>query len=201
MGRFFFSCSAAPVSEDVDPASSDTLEFKGEEGAVLASDRALVKAALLELQNAWPGSLGFDELLERAVKRSGVPVDGASQLAGHRKDLSGILFQAVFTGHVGIHKEPPKLATRVSRKPEASVIARKQAETGFMITNLRHRLIKLEDDKVRRFLRLLDGTRDIDDLTADFAAGAPPDAPPDDLTRETIERNLGHLANLALLVA
>jgi TPP-dependent pyruvate/acetoin dehydrogenase alpha subunit len=100
----------------------------------------------------------------------------------------------------------------VSERPQASVLARTQARAGRLVTNLRHRNVQLEDDLVRRFLQLVDGTRDVDALVAALQAQGPSagtpgtsasaeGSEPADVTRELVETNLRLLARLGLLAA
>ena len=94
-------------------------------------------------------------------------------------------------------------APTLAERPQASLLARRQAETALAVTNLRHRTVSLKDETVRRFLMLVDGTRTLDELVIDLNAvlepngnGARPSVP-----REVVEKNLGLLAKLGLLAA
>ena len=198
--RFHLASSAAPMVGEIDPAAAGAVEFKTEHDHTLATDHLLTKAALIELGKAWPAAIAFAELVERSRRRLGTAIDSAA--SEHVIALTYALFQAVSAGHVEIHKHAPKLTTTISPKPEASLLARKQAETEKLITNLRHRMVLIEDERVRRFLLLVDGTRDVDNLVRDFAAAVPETATePVGITRASIEQNLRFLADLALLVA
>ncbi|MDQ3027254.1 MAG: hypothetical protein M3R58_12220, partial [Pseudomonadota bacterium] len=88
-----------------------------------------------------------------------------------------------------LHLHAPDLATTLAGRPLASAVARAQAERGTGVTTLRHALVELDDEVVRRMLPLLDGTRDIAAIAR--ALGEPPDA---------IGARLRHLAKLALLI-
>ena len=52
------------------------------------------------------------------------------------------------------------LTTEISEKPAASEIARWQAATALEVTDLRHRTVQLDSIVVRKFVSLLDGSRD-----------------------------------------
>jgi hypothetical protein len=122
-----------------------------------------------------------------------------------------LLLRAHAAGHVAFHSEAPRLVSDVSRRPRASLLARKLAEAGPAIANLRHNGIMLRDPVARGFLALLDGTRTIDDLVAELnarlaasAGAAQPDgafAEHPKVTRHQVEENLRLLARLALLEA
>jgi hypothetical protein len=81
---------------------------------------------------------------------------------------------------------------------------RQQIQNGPMVTNLRHSTVKIEDQVTRRFLPLLDGTRDHDqllvalnDLIKTINSGT---SGATEVSREVMEENLQHLAGLALFV-
>ena len=114
--------------------------------------------------------------------------------------LATLLFRAFSVGEVELHLYPPKLVTTISERPQASLLSRKQAERGALLTSLRHGAVVMEDEIVRNFLTLVDGTRDVDRLVSDLGtqlkgkSGA-------EITREGVERNLRLLATLGLLAA
>jgi hypothetical protein len=62
-------------------------------------------------------------------------------------------------------------------------------------------MVRIDDEKVRRFLPLVDGTRDCDELVRDFAALVPAaEVEGTGATRADIEQNLRLMANLGLLL-
>jgi hypothetical protein len=71
------------------------------------------------------------------------------------------------------------------------------------VTNLMHGPVKLEDPAVRRFLRLVDGTRTVEQLVSDLRAELQRGdfAQSIEITAEAVERNLTQLARLGLLEA
>jgi hypothetical protein len=62
--------------------------------------------------------------------------------------------------------------------------------------------VSLGSGPARRFIGLIDGTRDLDQLTADFSAlmSQSPDAGVGTVTRDLVAQNLKGLARLAVLV-
>jgi hypothetical protein len=80
------------------------------------------------------------------------------------------------------------LAPEISARPRASASALQEARAGKHVTTLLHTTARLDDPVVRRFLLLLDGTRDraalLDGLRTEY-----PDLPPDQL-EQGIEPNL-----------
>ena len=90
---------------------------------------------------------------------------------------------------VQLHVHPPALSARPGERPEVTRLARHQAAHGELVTNLRHALVRPEDDRGRRLIALLDGTRDRDALAKELG-----DA-------DALERSLDGLAQLALIMS
>jgi SAM-dependent methyltransferase len=199
LARFHLAGSARPVDPEMDPAAAGAAEFKTDTGESLATDHPLSKAALRELGRCWPGAIAYRELIARA--------GAAIARTGHSDDdvasATHALFKAALSGHITLHVEPTPLVASVSDRPEASLIARKQAEVGRLITNLQHTGVLLEDERVRQLLILVDGTRDRDQLVADLKsalAGAEQGTDDQPIDRQSIEKQLKFIAGLALLV-
>jgi hypothetical protein len=55
---------------------------------------------------------------------------------------------------------PPPIAASVTERPLASPLARLEAQTSLLVTDLWHRRLQLEDDASRFLLTALDGQRD-----------------------------------------
>jgi len=119
--------------------------------------------------------------------------------------LADLLYRAVVDRQMEFHVAPPPLTTEISERPEASLLARRQIESGPVVSNLRHARVVLNDPVARRFLVLVDGTRTADDLVRDLnaqltATGGSDGAPPVVVSREQVDENLRILARLALLI-
>jgi methyltransferase-like protein/protein-L-isoaspartate O-methyltransferase len=198
--RYYLSAAIAPADAEIDPAAAGTAAFNSERGCGLSTDNRLIKAALLALGEAWPAAVSFDDLVQRAVDRLAESLR-EERLAEDVEALVQLMFRACRSGLVELHVHPPALTTSVSERPLASRLARLQSESEQLITNLRHAHIALEDEVARRFLRLVDGTRTIDDLVRDLRADLAADANYDQnvVTSESVARNLKLLGRLALL--
>lgn len=200
-----------PEAGSIDPGAPGTVRFTTPRALPIATANPLCKAALLHLGACWPRFLGFAELLEGAYARLGGAVEAVRKdAASHEDELVAVLFRAFATEQIEATLYPPRLTTTISARPQASLLARKLSEAGPVIVNMRFARVMLQDEFARRFLRLLDGSRDLDQLVADLqrelaamqaerpaAAGA--QAVPE-VTRAGVERNLQHLAKLGLLV-
>jgi methyltransferase-like protein len=203
--RFHLACSAAPASDPFDPSDTGAAEFKLDDGYTMVTDHPLGKAALFHLGKCWPAAVTYPVLQEQARHALAARTDVQETCSPENiQALMNILFDAARVGHLELALHPFRLTTTISDRPQASQLARKQAETATLVTNLRHLMVRLEDERVRRLLMLVDGTRCIDELvsdlrekTADLPLG--PDEPA--VTREVVDRHLNLLAKLALLVA
>jgi SAM-dependent methyltransferase len=164
------------------------MRFEGPSGSTLTTDHPLVCSALERLGESWPAALWVREL---------VPADAAET---DRDALLDALLRSYAGNLVQMHVHPPELATSAGELPEVSPLARRQAEAGPLVTNLRHTTVLIEDGLGRQLVSRLDGTRDRAALGADLRnwladAG---EEPPSDLD-DGLERSLQGLAGLALL--
>jgi SAM-dependent methyltransferase len=172
------------------PDGAGRVTFEGPSGSTLTTDHPLVIQALQQLGGSWPAAVWVRELIP----------DRASD--EDRAAVCGALLRCYAGNLVQLHTLPPPLTTSVSERPEASPLARHQARSGELVTNLRHTSVRIDDDLGRRLVSLLDGTRDrarlLDELRA-FLREAGRTAPGDLDTG--LERSLEGLAGLALLRA
>ena len=202
--RFHLASSAMPSSADIDPGDARSAEFKVAGGGKLTTDHRLGKAALICLGARWPEALGFAALVREAQALLAARTDACEENCSEAnvEGLMRVLFEAASAGHVELSLHPPRLTTRISTKPLASRLARHQAQGDALVTNLHHDVVEL-DERMRRLLRLIDGTRTIDELVADLRAATvdlPLAADEPDLTRENVEKCLAAAAKLGLLV-
>ena len=149
------------------PAGKGT--FRGPLGATLTTDHEAVRAALTRLGEAWPAALPVAEL-------------------GDDPAVAEMLRRAYAANLVRLHVWAPELATTPSERPVASALARLQAAEGTRVTTLMHTSLDVGDERGRRLIVLLDGTRDRAELTAEMGRPA-----------EELERSLEGLARAGLL--
>jgi SAM-dependent methyltransferase len=200
--RFYLASSAAPSKPDIDPGTVGELEFTTKTGDTLSTEHLLTKAALLHLGQCWPVTVSFEDLLDAACARLMARAETQHACSDeHVEALTRVLFNAVCGGHIELYLSPLPCVVEISELPEASRLVRRQAQYGSVITSLRHDSVMLEDDAMRRFVQLVDGTRNVDQLLVDFRA-AVEQMPGQNavITRETIVHNLKVMAKLALLV-
>lgn len=198
------STRLAEPGEDARPGVD---QFMFDEGVRLSVDLPLGKAALRRLGQAWPASIAFDRLVALAVADvGGAAGPEQAQEIGKLEDALLAIFRA---GLLDVRLEPPPLTTAISERPLASPVARWQATTAREVTDLRHRMVALDGVIVRKFVCLLDGTRDEARLLADLNAfldeahgsGAEVGDLPRRATAEEVSVHLRDVARLGLLQA
>jgi SAM-dependent methyltransferase len=160
--------------------------FEGPTGSRLTTDDPVVIEALERAASSWPAAVWVRDLIDA----------GAGGAA-----LCDALLRAYAANLVALHVDPPRLATIAGERPCASPLARHQARSGPLVTNLRHVTVRIEDDLGRRLVTLLDGTRDRDALIAELRAflAERGEEISDAKLRDGLERSLQGLARLALL--
>lgn len=188
---------AASTPAVLEPAKSE----------VLASAGALADAAHRVLIEAFPQAVSFSDLFSGALALGPGSAAGSAEASSPEKagTLAEALLRAYGAGEIDLCLHPPRPATGPGARPQASLVARKQAEAGPLVTNLRHIGVDLSDAYLRRVLILADGTRTLDELAAEAGDPGNADAPAakaaESSPRERVEAALRRLARLALLVA
>ena len=158
---------ASPVrsaSPGLDVASSVAAKFQGPENTTLSVTGPLLKAAMVVLSEAWPGTLPFAELCSRARIRLGVPRLNDPAAATVDAQLLAADLLAIYTSMtcsrcVELTPRPLRLAARPGERPRATPLARWQATAGTSAANLRHQNVPL-GKLHRQVLRCLDGAHD-----------------------------------------
>jgi SAM-dependent methyltransferase len=168
--RFHLASSAEPVPDDLDLGGAGLVAFKTAEGGTFVASHRLTQHAIRHLGASWPAAIGFAELVETASRHAAAVGDGQPD-AGDAEVAMLVenLFRAACSGRIELHLHPPRLTTAIGERPQASLLARKQALSQRSVTNLLHRTIVLEGDDAGRLLQLVDGNRDIDQLVVDFS--------------------------------
>jgi methyltransferase-like protein len=185
------STYAQPVNPSPDEASWAPEAFRAPKGGTVTTALPLTKAAMMVLVQHSPKAIGFDELCGLAQSRLGA-LHSAS--IDDRNALASGLLQGYSVGVVGLHSTPSPFVVDPGAQPEASAVARLQADRGAQVTNLRHEWITL-DDEARRLLPLLTGAH----TEQEIATLAWPDVPPHAALAK-LQQALSGLARQALLV-
>jgi len=129
----------------------------------------VAKAVYLCVSKAYPHSVSFTDLLEALSSGAETNVS-ASDLQVDDSALIDILYKLTCSDVIAFSLYPLKLPFVQPGKLLASSLARKQCEMGMTIVNFLHQSVRLENDHACYLLRLLDGTRGIDQLVEEVHA-------------------------------
>lgn len=142
------------------------VQFASKDEAALTTNHPLSIAALEILAQRWPRAVHFVDLAAAARKqlgdRPGHPVAVGSQ------ELMA-LASTLLRGHgqssqlVELHSFQPQLVTAVSERPLASAMARFEAETRSIVTNVWHDRVTLLPVQLT-ILRYLDGRHEVAEI-------------------------------------
>ena len=181
---------SSPVGPRGAPDSDGRTTFEGPSGSTLTTDHPLVRRALERVGQCWPVALWVREL---------IPADASED---DRTALCDALLRSYAGNLIQLHVHPPELASSPGELPEASPLARHQARSGGLVTNLRHTSVRIDDELGRRLVCLLDGCRDRTALRTELSAWLEEAgrSVPQDLD-DGLERSLQGLARLGLLRA
>jgi methyltransferase-like protein len=202
--------SVLAVSANPDIHSATVEKFRGLPDSysgnylTFSTGHPLTKAALVYLNEIWPRALPFPELLTAARARLNLTAPDSATDLDEARTLATNLLACYVQQLVSLHAHPFPCATVISERPAASPLARWQAQTDVVVTNLRHETITLDDHFSDHLLRYLDGTRDraalAEVMTSLVAAGAVT-VPEGQTLAATIDRNLLRTLRGALLIA
>jgi SAM-dependent methyltransferase len=150
-------------------------------GRRIPGDDPTVEAVAQALDDVHPLPVRFEELLP---------------YAGSRNALREILRALLAGGCADIHIHDFPCEESVTEFPRASRLARYQAASSLVVTNLCHVPVQL-DEVARQLLLILDGRRNQDTLARRLAAL--PGAGPAKSIRQALPRSLEWMARMALL--
>src|SRR5439155_20692361 len=83
--------------------------------------------------------------------------------------VADVLLTGYAANIVGLHADATQFAASPGERPIASALARMQSKQGPLVSNLPGASVSLAGPGAPRFLQLLDGTRDRDQLARAFA--------------------------------
>jgi methyltransferase-like protein len=172
-----------------------SVEFGNSRGhGTLATNNPVIIATLRRLEQVWPQAERFEDLI--SVVRHVVP---EAQQTETLDGLAEAVLRLAANQLADLRTYQLPLPASVSAMPTASLLARLMVQEGATVTTLLHTHINIEDEQGRKFLQLLDGTRDRQALTDGLAEELANDS------RETILRqvdeNLVNFYRMGLLVA
>ena len=160
--RLLFSSEACEEQTE----AGDTRVFLLPGGGRMETNHPGVIALLRELEKAWPRALSWEELEARC-----------SAVRDWLDGKGPALLRLAAARMIELHAWRAPVASAVAMRPRASVCSRHEAQAKEHATSLLHRTVSLKDARVRSLLRLLDGTRDRDELVEAMKAAFPGSAP------------------------
>jgi methyltransferase-like protein len=188
LSRMYIGCPLQPAGE-LEINTDTNARFVSQAGAAVTVNQPFVKAVIDELGRSWPGRLSYSELLERAAARVGAPQTESVEM------LTKTLFKMFNPNLLEIDVSPYPFPAHASEKPVGSKLARLQAATGTDVISMRHNVVDLDDPAARTVLRLLDGTRDREEILQGARLAG------HDLDSDQLDAMLERMSALSLLVA
>lgn len=159
LAEFYLASPALPEDPTLEVTLKATQRFLAPNGSAFTTDHPLTRAAMLCLSEVWPQVIPFNTLLSQAAARLGRP---AQPVEAQEAQLVGANLLQAFTHTdllVELHVSPLRFTLAAGQRPEASAVARLQAQREAYVTNMRHERINL--DKINfRLLPYLDGSHD-----------------------------------------
>jgi 2-polyprenyl-3-methyl-5-hydroxy-6-metoxy-1,4-benzoquinol methylase len=132
---------AKPVRTPVDERSGAKVEFRMPSGVSVHVGSPITKAAMTLLALRWPQSMSFTDLQAAARARLGVAPTAAPDPAVVAQDaqtLGAEMLQIAGAGMIELRIKPAPFTLVVRDRPEAYLLARREAAHGDFVTNLRH---------------------------------------------------------------
>lgn len=162
---FHVAAALKPIDEQFDPRSQGEGVFVDGNGAEVKTCEPIAKTAFVILREHWPGNLPFSELLDKSRNR--IAAEGPRMPSTSRtvdaEALANSLMTCVANGIAHLSSRRYPCAIEVGETPSASRLSRFQAETGEVVTNLRHETVRIQDWH-RPLLAELDGRKSREDL-------------------------------------
>lgn len=158
------SALVRPESETPDVRTDANEKFFTSSDIKLVVNQPVLKAIASVLDQRRPQSAAFEELrLETAALLSRDPMGELEP-----QNFAKFVLRGYLTGFVDLHAYDPPIASEPGPRPCASAFARRRAERGLGVVNLRNQRADLEDLDLL-VLPFLDGTRDQSTLVRDLA--------------------------------
>jgi methyltransferase-like protein/2-polyprenyl-3-methyl-5-hydroxy-6-metoxy-1,4-benzoquinol methylase len=175
--------------------SDGAVEFTNTRGAgTLSTNNPAIIAVLRRLEEIWPRAERFERLVGLILPI--VPVASQTEAVD---GLAQAVLKLAASSLMDLRTYNVPVAEGVSEKPVASALARLMVQEGPIVTTLLHAHLNVEDAQGRKFLQLLDGTRDAPALIEAIASEFPNE--PHETIRKQVEGNLINLYRMGLLVA
>ena len=158
-----FSSQMTAPSAHLDLISTEVMEFEGAGDLSVGTAHPLTKAALIHLINVYPKAVPYKNLVDSAwemlAQADAFNVDNEQRSKDNNiLKHNFIRFYSQSLDLMRFHTFSPGFVTGISDKPQASAVARLQAQNRQPITNLYHQNVTM-DQFPRDLMGYLDGRR------------------------------------------
>jgi len=162
IAKFHIAAQVEPQTEALDLESLTQDLFKeSNNGNQFKVRNPITKVALVLLNEAWPCTISFQSLCEKALAKLDRSKDDDiyQKFGSPERALMTDLLLCYTADVIELHVCPVQIVTEVSNTPVVTPLARCQAESGQSITNQRHERVDLADFS-QHVIRFLDGKHD-----------------------------------------
>ncbi len=150
LNYFYIASSLQPVANMAKPLQ----QFANTQGSV-STEQPIIQLALQYLSQQWPKAVAFTELVAQIKSHQDDPPSVQEQAI-----LADALFNCYAKGLMDWYTQPPQLISTITTYPQASSLARWQAQHSHRVTNQRSEVVTIENGICLRLLPYLDGTHD-----------------------------------------
>ena len=163
MSGLYLEAAFTPESPQCDLVGSTTEHFVHRAGGrITTADRGL-KAALVELGQAWPCFVRYEDVVAavgRRVSQAGRPFSSQE-----REQLEATLVDCCERLAIQLHSHAARFVSQISQRPQVSRLARIEAARGDRVANRRHEPVALHSID-RWLLTQFDGKATADEVIA-----------------------------------
>ncbi|HXJ04008.1 MAG TPA: class I SAM-dependent methyltransferase [Candidatus Acidoferrum sp.] len=184
---------ASPMKKSADKPDG-SVEFINSRGAgTIETNNPAIIAILRRLEEIWPHGARFKDLVSTSL-----PLVQEAQRGEAVGSLAQVVLKLAASMLADVRTYRLPFPDGIGEKPTASLLARLIVEEGRMVTTLLHTHVNIEDEQGRKFLQLLDGTRDRQALAAALAGDLPHSSP--ETILKQVDGNLINFHQMGLLV-
>ena len=155
-----------PQDHGMDMSIGSVQKFRMPNGRLVETENPVMKAGFQILKDRWPKALGYEQLLDRCMKRL-AEIFGEECLKNTdwNKELGRALLHCFVSGAVELKTWERDFSTTVSSTPTVSDLTRYQVRHALCVVNPRHETVN-SDVLAQHVIPLLDGTNKKEDLLA-----------------------------------
>jgi len=195
LDSMYVSGAAKPESDEPNMAPGIVESFEAPGGKKAKTGSTLFKAVVTKLWRELPALIAVPDLTAQIAEQFSASPEAV------RGPMTQMLVEGYLSGMLTLHTQPPAFVVQPSEKPLGFPIAQIHCAERGIVPSARHQEVRLEPFD-RHILGLLDGTRDIEALTAlvDSAIAAGTISALEGPTPAVVDEALVRLGRSAVLV-